>query len=73
MESGHRPAYHAKTMTWKTNAYLAGALAVLFVLINIVPTEHDLAMALATAFIAVFVAIVVNLCVAGIRYLRSGW
>lgn len=63
-------AYDFEKMTWKTNAYLAGALVVLFVLLNIVPTEDDLAMALATAFIAISVLIVINLCVAGIRYLR---
>lgn len=45
----------------------------LFVLLNIVPTEDDLAMALATAFIAIFAVIVVNLCMAGIRYLRRSW
>ncbi len=66
-----RPAaYDSKTMTWKTNGYLAAALMALFLLLNIIPTEDDLAMVLATAFIALFLVTVVSLCVAGVRYLR---
>lgn len=64
-------AYHPPTMTWKANAYLAAALLVLFVLLNFIPTEDDLAMVLATAFIALVLVTTVSLTVAMIRTIRK--
>ena len=58
-------------MTWKANAYLGAALFVLFVLLNFIPTEDDLALVLATAFIALFLVTAVSVAVTVIRALRS--
>lgn len=57
-------------MTWKANAYLGAALFVLFVLLNFIPTEDDLALVLATAFIALSLLTVVSVTVTVIRGLR---
>lgn len=58
-------------MTWKANAYLGAALFVLFVLLNFIPTEDDLALVLATAFIALVLVTAVSVTVTVIRAVRK--
>ncbi|MES2531119.1 MAG: hypothetical protein V4636_08795 [Pseudomonadota bacterium] len=57
-------------MTWKANAYLGATLLVLFVLLNFIPTEDDLALVLATAFIALFLVTTVSVAVTVVRAIR---
>ncbi len=54
-------------MTWKTNAYLGAAVFVLFVLLNFIPTEDDLALVLATAFIALILVTTISVAVTVLR------
>ncbi|CAN5430181.1 hypothetical protein BH10PSE18_BH10PSE18_25740 [soil metagenome] len=58
-------------MSWKINAYLGAMLVALFVLLNFIPSEHDVAVLLGIVFLMLTLVTAVSCCAATFRSARK--
>ncbi|MES2529607.1 MAG: hypothetical protein V4636_01115 [Pseudomonadota bacterium] len=58
-------------MSWKINAYLGAALVALFVLLNFIPSEHDMAVLLGIVFLMLTLVTAISCCAATFHSARK--
>lgn len=58
-------------MSWKINSYLGATLVALFVLLNFIPTEQDLALLLGLLFLVLLLITVLSFGASALRAFRK--